>query len=199
MDHQSFVDRVLAHLPSGSFDEYNFMSWQHSGRPSKEGVGVMTVPGADPAKLKAAVMDVDNYVGNIDHVVACRSVTDGRFEPPGAVRFYQKVAIPMLGSVHHELVLKDMGTRGGFEVLAWDVLRSETDALSKRDGFRSDYNQGAWLVNDAGVVAYALSSAPQRSDVGLLKWKALTRGADAAAPHVVKANIQAMVKWSNRR
>jgi hypothetical protein len=159
----------------------------------------MRVSGADPTRLKAAVMDVDNYVGNIDHVAACRSVADDRFSGDGAVRFYQKVSIPMLGSVHHELVLKDMGSLGGYEVLAWDVLRSETDALNKREGFRSDYNQGAWFVNEEGVVAYALSSAPKRSDVGLLKWKALTKGADAAANHVVKANIQAMVKWSNRR
>lgn len=156
------------------------------------------VPGVEPEKLIDAVMDIDAYVGNVQHVAECRSITDSRFVAPDAVRFYQKVDIPVLGSVHHELVIERLGEKNGFQVAAWYVLRTETDALSAKKGFRSDYNQGAWLVKP-GVVGYALASAPKRADVGFLKWKALTKGADAAAGRVVKQNIEGMAKWAMSR
>nr|MBA2319997.1 hypothetical protein [Deltaproteobacteria bacterium] len=71
-------------------------------------------------------------------------------------------------------------------------------ALSPEDGFRSDYSQGAWFARP-GFLGYALASAPKREDVGFLKWKALTTGADAAAGRVVKANLEAMARWAARR
>jgi len=128
----------------------------------------------------------------------CRAVADDRFVAPEAVRFYQKVDIPMLGAVHHELALHRVGQKGDYLVAAWDVLRSETDALSGKEAFRSDYNHGAWFVGN-GLVGYALGSAPKRNDVGFLKWKALTKGADVAASRVVKANIEGMTAWAKRR
>lgn len=198
MEHLAFVDRVLAHLPSGTPGSFSFASWGHAGRPTEEGFGMMPAPGVDPAKLIDAVMDVDHYVGNVEHVAVCRSVADARFTPPEAVRFYQKVDIPMLGAVHHELVLHRVGEKNGYHVAAWDVLRSETDALNPKEGFRSDYNHGAWFVGN-GVVGYALGSAPKRDDVGFLKWKALTKGADVAASRVVKSNIEGMIAWAKRR
>jgi hypothetical protein len=197
MEHEAFVERVLKHLPSGTPTKFEFAHWSHAGRPTDEGFGLLPVAGASPDKIVAAVLDVDHYVGNIEHVAACRSIPDSRFPAP-AVRFYQRLDLPMLGSIHHELVLFDLGTRNGYRVVAWDVLRSETDALATRDGFRSDYNHGAWLVAP-GVVGYALGSAPKRDDVGFLKWKALTSGADVAASRVVKANIEGMAKWAARR
>ena len=48
------------------------------------------------------------------------------------------------------------------------------------------------------MVGYALSSAPRRDDVGFLKWKALTTGADVAASRVIKDNIAAMARWAAR-
>ena len=198
MEHEAFVDRVLAHLGGGSPRGFQFEAWSHAGRPTKEGVGILQVDGADPDKVIDAVMDVGHYVGNVAQVAECRVVSDSRFTPPEAVRFYQRVDIPVLGAVHHELVLHRLGERGGFQIAAWHVLRAETDALSKRQGFRSDYNFGCWLVKP-GVVGYALSSAPKRDDVGFLKWKALTKGADAAAGTVVKANIEGMASWASRR
>lgn len=198
MEHTAFVDRVLARLPSSAPSSFQFQSWNHGGRPTDEGFGICPVPGVDPEKLIAAVMDVDAYVGNVEHVSASRSIADGRFSPPDAVRFYQKVNIPVLGAVHHELALHRLGERNGYQVAAWHVLRAETDALSKRDGFRSDYNIGAWLVAP-GVVGYALASAPKRDDVGFLKWKALTKGADVAAKKVLRANIEGMAKWAMSR
>jgi hypothetical protein len=49
-----------------------------------------------------------------------------------------------------------------------------------------------------GIVGYALSSAPAKEDVGMLKYAAMTKGADASAPQVVKANIEGMARWSQR-
>ncbi|MCB9671794.1 MAG: hypothetical protein H6734_20115 [Alphaproteobacteria bacterium] len=198
MEHKDFLERVLARLPATTPTSFQFQSWSHAGRPTDEGFGICPVPGVDPEKLIDAVMAVDSYVGNVEHVAECRSISDSRFVPPEAVRFYQRVDIPVLGAVHHELVLHRMGEHGGYHVAAWHVLRSETDALSTKQGFRSDYNFGAWLVKP-GVLGYALSSAPKRDDVGFLKWKALTKGADAAAGRVVKANIEGMARWAMSR
>ena len=47
-------------------------------------------------------------------------------------------------------------------------------------------------------MGYALSSAPRKSDVGRLKFAALTKGADASAAKVVKGNIEGMIRWSKR-
>jgi hypothetical protein len=49
------------------------------------------------------------------------------------------------------------------------------------------------------MLGYAFGSAPKRDDVGFLKWKALTSGADAAAGRVLRANIEGMARWSNKR
>lgn len=197
MEHTAFVDRVLAKLPASPPSSFQFHSWAHAGRPTEEGFGIGPVAGVDPDKLIAAVMDVDHYVGNVEHVAECRSIPDSRFTGD-SVRFYQRVDIPILGAVHHELVLHKMGERNGYQIAAWHVLRSETDALGAKKAFRSDYNHGAWLVAP-GVVGYALGSAPKRDDVGFLKWKALTSGADIAAKKVLQANIEGMARWAMRR
>lgn len=197
-EHEQFVERVLKHLPRTAPSAFTFAHWSHAGRPTEEGFGVMPIPGLDPKKLVDAVMDVDHYVGNVEHVAVCRSVKDARFAPPDHVRFYQKVDLPVLGSIHHELVLHRLGEKNGYVVAAWDVLRAETDALSSKEAFRSDYNHGAWFAAP-GVVGYALGSAPKRDDVGFLKWKALTSGADVAASRVVKANLEGMARWAARR
>ncbi len=198
MEAQAFVDRLFQRLPRLSPTDYVFFHWNHGGRPTDEGFGLCPVPGLDQAKAIAAIMDVDHYKGNVEHVVECRSVADARYTPPGQVRFYQRVDIPMLGAIQHELVLMRLGVRQGYEVLAWDLLEPETKALGTSKGARSDYNVGAWLVGN-GVLGYALASAPQRDDVGFLKFKALTSGANAAAKSVVKANIEGMARWAARR
>jgi hypothetical protein len=197
-EHLAFVERVLPKLPAGAPSDLAFHHWPHGGRATDEAVGALAVAGADPARVMAAVMDVDHYVRNVEHVAACRSIPDPRYTGPDVVRFYQRVELPLLGAMHHELVLHRLGVRNGWEVAAWHVLRAETDALSTKDGFRSDYNHGAWFAKD-GVVAYALGSAPKRDDVGFLKWKALTSGADVAASRVLKANIEGMARWAARR
>lgn len=198
MKHDEFLQRILSHMPSGSVREFTFQSWKHAGRPTEEGFGLCPVPGLDPAKAMDAIMDVDHYVGNVEHVTACRSIPDDRFKPPEAVRFYQKVNIPLLGAIQQDLVLYRMGEHRGYQVAAWSLNKRETDKLNTRDGYRGDYSVGAWFCAP-GMLGYALSSAPKRDDVGFLKWKALTRGADAAAGRVVKANITGMAAWAAKR
>jgi hypothetical protein len=197
-DLATFLDRVFSRLPATPPRDFEFFRWSHPGRATEEGFGLLPVPGLDPAKLVDAVMDVDRYVGNVEHVKVCRTVADPRFAPPEARRFYQRIDVPMLGSVHHELVIRRLGERKGYQHAAWDLLRPETDALSAKDGARSDYSQGAWLAMP-GVIGYALASAPRRDDVGLLKWKALTAGADVAASRVLRANLEGMARWAARR
>jgi len=141
-------------------------------------------------------MDVDHYVGNVDYVDECRAVSDPSCNPPESVRFYQRVKIPLLGGVQHELVLKDLGELDGWRVLAWH-LHDATKDLNAKKAARSEYNVGAWLIKP-DALGYALSSAPRKSDVGRLKFAALTKGADAGAAKVVQANIEGMLRWSQR-
>ncbi len=197
MSANDFLDRVFRHVPRGTVSRYDFSSWRHAGRPTSEGFGMVPASGVDVDRLAARIMDVDHYVGNVDHVVECRSVADARFTPPQAVRFYQRIKIPALGEIQMALVLTDHGVRDGFRVLAWHQLDSETASLDKKRGARSAYNVGAWLLKP-DCVGYALSSAPQKDDVGRIKFKMLTKGADATAGQVVKAAIEGMVRWSRR-
>lgn len=198
MELPAFLDRVLAHLPATAPTTFGHTQWPHGGRPTDEGVAWLPIPGLDPAKAIDAVMDVDHYVGNLEHVAVCRSIKDPRFVPPEKVRFYQRVDIPVLGGVHHELVLERLGSHRGFLAAGWSILTPETSALSAKEAFRSDYSHGVWLAAP-GLLGYALGSAPRRDDVGFLKWKALTAGADAAASRVLRANLEALGRWAAKR
>ena len=197
MSASAFLDRVFANLPGVRGADLNFKAWRHSGRPTSEGVGVLGMPGIDVDKLAATIMNVGEYQGNIAYVEECRVIADPKYVSPTAARFYQRVKVPMLAQIQMELVITDFGERDGWRVLAWHQLDAETEGLNARTAARSDYNVGAWLLK-SDAVAYALSSAPKKSDVGRLKFAALTRGADASATQVVKANIKGMVAWSRR-
>lgn len=200
MDLAPFVDRVLARAPASTSPpaQFQLQSWAHGGRPTDEGLGLLAIPGLDPQKAIDAVMDVDHYRGNLDHVQVCRSINDPRYLTPGAVRFYQRLDVPMLGVIHHELVLSRLEGRKGYLIAGWEVLKPETAALSAKDGIRSDYNHGVWIAAP-GLLGYAFGSAPKRDDVGFLKWKALTAGADVAAGRVLRANIEGLARWAAKR
>ena len=191
----AFLDRVFQRLrpPGGS---YRFESWKVSGRPTGEGVGVLPAR-VDVEAMVARILDVDAYRGNIDHVVESRSVPHPGLALPEGLRFYQRLDIPLMATVHFVNELRDHGDRDGWRVLAWQLVPDATEALSTRDGARFDYNDGAWLLRSDGV-GYALSSAPRKSDVGRLKYLAMTRGADAAASPVLQNNIKGMLRWSQR-
>lgn len=197
MSAQAFIDRVLPVVPRLSSSRFSFEAWQHAGRPTREGVGVLPGLSVDVDQMVACITNVGAYTGNVDYVEESRVVDGPEHQPPGAVRFYQRIKLPVLGSIHMELVLRDFGERDGWRVLGWEQLDSATDALSTRHGARTDYNLGAWLLR-SDAVGYALASAPRKNDVGRLKFAAMTRGADASAAGVVKANIEGMVRWAGR-
>jgi hypothetical protein len=192
-----FIDRVLQRLPRTPPRDYYFAHWPHAGRPTEEGFGMLPVPGADPERVIARVLDFDAYARNLAYVVECRAIADPAYPPPAKHRFYQRIKIPLLGEVHHELAMERLGQLAGYEVACWHMLERETEALGARGGVRSQHNDGAWLVAP-GLVGYALSSAPRRDDVGFLKWKALTTGAEVAAAKVVRDNIERMAAWAAR-
>jgi hypothetical protein len=197
MSASAFLDRVFANLSGVRGADLKFKAWRHAGRPTSEGVGVLGISGVDVDQLAAAIMNVGQYQGNIDYVEESRVIADPSYVPPTSARFYQRVKVPLLAKIQMELVITDYGERDGWRVLAWHQLDAETERLNARTAARSDYNVGAWLLKPDSV-AYALSSAPKKSDVGRLKFAALTRGADASAAQVVKANIKGMVAWSRR-
>jgi hypothetical protein len=157
---------------------------------------LLAAKGVDVEAVVRRIMDVDHYVGNVEYVDECRTVPDASASPPASVRFYQRIKVPLLGGVHHELFMEDLGERSGYRVLAW-YLHDATDKLDPKRAARSDYNLGAWLVSGSAV-GYALSSAPRKSDVGMLKFAALTKGADASAPKIVRANIEGMLRWASK-
>ncbi len=197
MSADDFLDRVFANLPRPA-GRFEYKAWRHGGRPTQEGVGILPATGVDVSRMADAVLDLDHYRGNIDYVEEARIVADPRFSPPQTTRFYQRVKIPVLGSLHHELLMEDKGERDGWRVLSWYHLGPENDRLDAGKGARTEYNIGAWLIKP-DAVAYALSSCPRKGDVGRLKFAALTRGADAGAAKVLQGNIEGMLAWSRRR
>lgn len=197
MEPTSFVDRVMQRVPDGPVREYLFEHWPHGNKPTDEGFGMLPVPGADPERVLARVFDVDHYVGNISHVVECRAIPDPAHQLPEKLRFYQRIKIPLVGEVHHELVLQRLGTLRGYQVACWHMLERETAALGATGAARSQVSDGAWIVAP-GLVGYALSSLPRREDVGYLKWKAMTSGANVMAPKVIRDNIEGMAAWAAR-
>lgn len=194
----AFLDRVFKALPATLTESYTFKAWAVGDNPTKEGFGLLrTDSPVDPETLVRLVMDVDHYKPNLDHVEECRAIPDVRFKPPSSVRFYQRVNIPLVDEIQHELVLNDGGTRNGYRVLYWYNLATETAALDRAKGARSAYSVGLWLISK-DAVGYGVSNAPYREDVSAFDWTALTTGADAAASPVVKANIQGLIDWSRR-
>jgi hypothetical protein len=194
---RAFLDRVLRDLPpAGSRVEgYRFLSWEQPGRPTRAALGVKAVPGLDPDALIARVMDVDGYEGRISHVLASRSRPAPGDSPDAPVRFYQQVQVPGIARVQQEAILRDLGTIRGYRVACWSLLPEQTEALDPRGGARSAFNVGAWLAAP-GVVGYALSSGPRRSDVNTLQWFSLTTGADALARPIAEQTIDDMASWS---
>lgn len=197
MSAAAFLDRIFPHVPRLSSSRFSFEAWKHAGRPTREGVGVLPGLDVDVDRMSGRIMDVASYKGNVEHVEESRIVEGPEHRPPQAVRFYQRIKLPVLGAIHMELAMRDFGVRDGWRVIAWEQLGAATDRLSTRQGARTEYNLGAWLIKSDSV-GYALASAPRKQDVGRLKFAAMTKGADASAPSVVKANIEGMLRWSKR-
>jgi hypothetical protein len=194
---QEFLARVLEKIPSGGahVTGYQFDHWECAGKPTREAFALKAVPGTDPDKLIARVMDIDGYVGRIAHVDVSRSEPDPAFERPQKVRFYQVISVPGVVKIQQESALVDAGTVNGYRIAYWYLLEDKTAALDPKVYPRSAFNVGAWLAAP-GVVGYALSSWPRREDVNALQWLAVTSGADLAAKKIAADNIDRMAAWA---
>lgn len=198
MDLNQFIDRAFSHMPPLPLREYHFSSWKFGGKPVSEGLGVLPERGLDVDKMASCLLDVDHYVGNVDHVIECRSIADERFSPPSSQRFFEKINVPLVAKLQMELVIEDQGERDGWRLITWRLLDDETSALNPKQGARSDYNVGFWGLRE-DAVAYALASATRRQDVGLIKFTAIAKGADAMAPKVMRGNIEGLLRWARKR
>lgn len=191
----AFLDRVFAHLPRTVDDEFTYLAWSHADQPVDEGVGLLRAETPfDPEQVVAHIMDVDRYRGHLPHLEVCRAIPDPRFQPPRSVRFRMLVSVEPVGKIQHELAQVDLGTRGGYRVVAWYDLAAETRALDPEVGARSAYSVGAWLVS-RDTLGYAVSNAPVREDVNLAQWALLTTGAEVMAGTVARSIMDGMAGW----
>lgn len=194
MSADAFLDRVMDHVGELSRQKFNSVSWRFENRPTSEGVGLLPNPGTDIEAMVTHITDVEAYPANVKYVegvdvIERRSDTD--------VTYVQRMNLPLLGRIQVQIHLSDYGVRDGYRIVAWDQDEEGTDALNKKQGARTAYNLGAWLLQD-DAVGYALSSAPRKSDVGTLKYMAMTKGSDATAGEVLKQNIEGMIAWAHR-
>lgn len=190
---EEFIGRVLTHVASLNRDRFNSTTWRFENRPTVEGVGLKPHI-IVPENVSRCILDVEHYPENIKFVESTEMI-DRRSETD--FTYIQRMNLPVLGRVQVQIHLADYGIWEDYHVVAWDQDDEGTAALDRSRGFRTAYNLGAWLLTPESV-SYALSSAPVKSDVGTLKYLALTKGADVTAGEVIRQNIEAMIAWSER-
>lgn len=191
---EEFLSRVSEHLAGLKRDKYNSTSWRYEDRPTGEGLGLKPGVSVDPEAMVARIMDAGEYAGNVKYV----EETDISEQGDDYVIYTQKVKLPALGGIQFVINLQDLGTRDGYRIVGWEQIDDLTMELDKKHGgARTEYNLGAWLVKE-DEVAYSLSAAPLKSDVGTLKYKVMTKGADATVSSVLSDNIDSMIAWSQR-
>lgn len=189
-----FLARVMEHLPELKRDKFSSVSWRYEGRPTGEALGLKPGIEVDPETVVARIMNVAEYSGNVQYVD--ETIVDKQTKK--SVTYTQKMKLPAIGGVQVVITMKDMGKRDGYRVVAWQQEDAATEALDKKQGgARTEYNLGAWLVK-GDEVAYALSAAPLKKDVGSLKYALMTKGADATTGTVLSSNIDSMISWSKR-
>ena len=192
---EQFLTRVMQHLPELSGAGYSIATWRFENRPTNEGLGMKRGLQVDVDKLATKIMDVSDYPGNVKYVEKT-TITSRRSDSEFV--YVQKLKLPVLGGCQMSLHLEDIGERDGYRIVAWDQDDAGTEALDKRDGgTRTQYNLGAWLIKPTEV-AFALSSAPVKKDVGMLKFQVMTKGADATAGMVISSTIDSMTRWAQR-
>ena len=191
---EEFLDRVFEHVPGLSRSKFDYSAWKYAGRPTQEGVGLLPGLDVDVDSMVSCILDVEHYPGNIRYVDSTEIL---QHHSDTDFTYVQRLSLPMLGGMQMAIRLADYGDRDGYRVVAWSQDDEATERLDKKRGARTDYNLGAWLIKP-DEVAYALSSAPRKKDVGSLKFAVMTKGADATAGEVLKTNIQGMTAWSRR-
>lgn len=194
MSADEFLDRVMPHVADLNPDRFRHVSWRFEKRPTSEGVGILPNPDTDVELMVQHILDVEAYSDNVKYVESVE-VIERRSETD--VTYIQHMNLPLIGRIQVQIHLSDYGIRDGYRVVAWDQDEEATAALDKKQGARTAYNLGAWLLTE-DAVGYALSSAPLKSDVGTLKYMAMTKGADATAGEVLKQNIHGMIAWAHR-
>lgn len=190
---EDFIDRVLPHAAELGREKFSFTSWRFANRPTNEGVGLQPVS-VDVDAIAQCILDAEGYPANVKYVESTE-IIDRASDVD--VHYIQRMNLPVLGRIQVQIHLADYGEHDGWRVIAWDQDEDGTKALDKKRGFRTQYNLGAWLLQ-SDAVAYALSSAPLKSDVGTIKYTLLTKGADVTASDVVRQNIDGMVAWAKR-
>lgn len=193
MSAEEFLDRVFPHIDDLADDRFNAVTWRYQKRPTSEGVGLMPHEDTDIDAMVECILDVEGYPANVRYVDDVEVVDR---ESDGEVTYIQRMNLPLIGRIQVQIQLADYGEMDGLRVVAWQQDDEATAALNKKQGARTAYNLGAWLMRDDAVL-YALSSAPVKSDLGTLKYLAMTKGADAGAGEVIRQNIDGMLKWAH--
>ena len=193
MSAEEFLDRVMPHLEKLKRDKFNHTSWRYESRPTSEGVGLRPATVDIPA-MATCILDVEHYPENVKYVESTE-IIDRQSDTD--VTYIQRMSLPVLGKMQVQIKLTEVDSRDGWRIIAWNQDDDGTAELNKKDGARTAYNLGAWLLQD-DAVAYALSSAPVKKDVGTLKFMAMTKGADAMASEALRQNIDGMLQWADR-
>ncbi len=189
---EAFLGRVLEQMKEMPRDKFSGSSWRFEGRPTSEGVGLKPGVSVDVDKVAACVLNVEQYPRNVRYV---EETTVGEKTSDSDFTYVQRMKLPALGGVQCSLHIEDLGERDGYRVIAWNQDDAGTEALDKKNGARTAYNLGAWLIKP-DEVAYALAAAPLKKDVGSIKYAIMTKGADATANTVLSANIDSMIEWA---
>lgn len=184
----------MPHVSQLKPGRFSHATWRFESRPTSEAVGVLAHPDTDIESMVTHILDVENYPDNVRYVEAI-DLIERRSDSD--VTYVQHMNLPLIGRIQVQIHLSDFGERDGFRIVAWDQDDEATEALDKKHGARTHYNLGAWLLR-TDAVGYALSTAPRKSDVGTLKYLAMTKGADATATEVLKINIEGMIAWAHR-
>ncbi|MDP4015437.1 MAG: hypothetical protein Q8P38_12585, partial [Candidatus Nanopelagicales bacterium] len=173
---EAFLGRVMEHLPGLSSDRFSSQSWRFENRPTNEGLGLKPRVELDVDKVAARILDVEAYSANIKFVESCEMTN--KISDSEQV-YTQRMKLPALGGIQVSLHMVDLGERDGYRVVGWSQDDAGTEALNpKQGGARTQYNLGAWLITPTSL-AYALSAAPVKKDVGGLKFAIMTKGSDA--------------------
>lgn len=194
MSASEFLDRVWDRLDGLEPGKFSVVSWRFAKRPTNEAVGRLPGVSIDVDTVARCVMDVQGYLTNVRYV---DDITIVDQPGPDEVTYLQRVNLPALGKIQTVLRLRDLGELQGYRAIVWEQVDDATAALNAKEGARTAYNLGAWLLQPDHVL-YSLSSAPVKDDVGSLKFAVMTKGADAIASETLKGNIEGMLAWAKR-
>merc|ERR1712228_63981 len=104
--------------------------------------------------MATCILDVEHYPENVKYVESTE-IIDRQSDTD--VTYIQRMSLPVLGKMQVQIKLTEVDSRDGWRIIAWNQDDDGTAGLDKKEGARTAYNLGAWLLQD-DAVAYALSS-----------------------------------------